>query len=81
MDFPLLKKWRREISVEKTRLTGNDINRIIPPKEKEEAIKQSERYEKEYEQSRIELEKIRKNLEELKAALKQLEELQNNQDI
>ena len=50
------------------KLTKNDIEKILPPLGKDEAIKQTERYEEEYENSKKEFEefmkKIRETLEE-----------------
>lgn len=57
----------------KTKLTKKDIDKAIPPRKKDEAIKQSERYEKEYNLSKKELEEILEKFEEL---MKLLEENQ-----
>lgn len=54
----------------KSKVSKSDVDRIIPPKKKREAIEQSERYEKEYEDSKRELDEILKRLEEI---LKQFE--------
>ncbi len=57
----------------KNKLTKNDIDKIIPPKEKREAIEQSVRYEQEYEMSKRELEEIMGNLKQLAAQLSEEE--------
>lgn len=60
--------------MEKIKLTKRDIDKVIPPLGKNEAIKQSERYEKEYEESKRQLEELLKELEVLKDELRKLEE-------
>lgn len=55
----------------KVKLTKNDIEQVIPPKKKNEAIEQTERYEKEYEISKKELDRI---LEQMDALFEQLKE-------
>lgn len=57
----------------KVKLTKSDIEKVIPPKDKSEAIEQSERYEKEYEVSKKELEAILESLEQLLEELKMIE--------
>lgn len=57
----------------KIKLTRNDIEKAIPPLEKNEAIKQSERYEEEYHMSKKELDEI---IERLKKLMNELEELE-----
>lgn len=59
----------------KTKLTKKDIDRIIPPKDKKDAIKESERFEQEYEKNKKDLEKI------LEALNKMAEELNRNEDL
>lgn len=51
--------------MQRNKLTKKDIDRVLPPKEKEEAIEQSERYEKEYETSKRKLDEILQQLEEM----------------
>ena len=51
----------------------NNIDKVLPPKEKKDAIEQSERYEKEYEMSRKKLDEILMELERLKKELEELE--------
>lgn len=57
----------------KSKLTKSDMDRIIPPKKKAEAIEQSERYEREYELSKKELDDMIKKLDELLEKLKNSE--------
>lgn len=57
----------------KSKLTKSDMDRIIPPKKKDEAIEQSERYEREYELSKKELDDMIKKLDELLEKLKNSE--------
>lgn len=57
----------------KIKLTKSDIEKVIPPKDKNEAIEQSERYEKEYEISKKELEDILENLGQLMEEFKKME--------
>lgn len=47
------------------KLTKNDIDKIIPPKPKNDAIKQTKRYEEEYEISKKEIEEIMERLSKL----------------
>ena len=63
--------------MEKIKLTKKDIEKVIPPKGKDEAIEQSERYEREYEASKKKLDDILKRLDEI---LKQLEESEVHND-
>lgn len=49
----------------KNKLSRKDIEKVFPPKDKNEAIEQSERYEKEYEISKKELDEFLRKLEEL----------------
>lgn len=55
------------------RLSKKEIEKILPPLEREKAIEQSMRYENEYKASKKELERIFLELERYK---KQLEETQ-----
>lgn len=57
----------------KTKLTKNDIDKVFPPKQRSEAIEQSERYEQEYEVSKKRLDDILEKLDEM---LKELEKLE-----
>ena len=57
----------------KSKLTKRDMDRIIPPKKKDEAIEQSERYEREYELGKEELDDMIKKLDELLEKLKNSE--------
>lgn len=57
----------------KSKLTKNDIDKVMPPKHKEGAIEQSERYEKEYEISKKELDDILKKMEKMMDALRDKE--------
>lgn len=52
----------------KIKLTKKDIERVLPPMEKEQAIKQTEKYVAEYEKSKKELEEM---LEKLKSMYNQ----------
>lgn len=56
------------------KITNKQINKFLPSKPKQEAIKESERYRKEYEQSRQQLEDIISDLERLKKELLELED-------
>ena len=47
------------------KLTKKDIERVLPPMDKERAIEQTEKYVSEYEKSKKELEEILKKLKEL----------------
>ena len=49
----------------KVKLTKNDIERIRPPMDKEDAIEQTEKYVTEYEKSKKELDEILEKLKEL----------------
>ncbi len=62
--------------MEKKRLTKREIEKVLPPLERDDAIKQSVRYEREYEESKKQLEDILKKLEILKAELEKLEKSQ-----
>ena len=55
----------------KIKLTRNDIEKVLPPQEREEAIKQSERYEKEYEISKKRLDELLSELEKLMKDIEQ----------
>ncbi len=57
----------------KNKLTRSDIDKAIPPREKDEAIRQSERYEMEYNISKKELDEILEKLEQLMELLKEKE--------
>lgn len=59
----------------KIKLTKNDFEKVLPPKEKQEAIEQSERYEKEYEKSKKQLDAI---LEQLERLMKELDKQEDN---
>lgn len=59
----------------KIKLTKKDIDRAFPPREKEDAIEQSARYEKEYEVSRKELEEM---LEKMENLLKKIEAMEKD---
>ena len=59
----------------KIKLIKNDFEKVLPPKEKQEAIEQSERYEKEYEKSKKQLDEI---LEQLEILMKELEKQEDN---
>jgi hypothetical protein len=59
----------------KIKLTKKDIDRAFPPREKEDAIEQSARYEQEYESSRKELDEMLKKMDEL---LKKLEAMEKD---
>lgn len=49
----------------RVKLTKKDIERVIPPMDKEGAIEQTEKYVSEYEKSKKELEDILEKLKEL----------------
>ena len=57
----------------KNKLTRSDIDKAIPPREKDKAIRQSERYEMEYNISKKELDGILEKLEQLMELLKEKE--------
>ncbi len=47
------------------KLTKNEIEKIIPPKQKDDAIEQTKRYEEEYKISKKELEELLEKLSKL----------------
>lgn len=59
------------------KLTKNDIDKIIPPKQKGDAIEQTKRYEKEYEISKKEIEEIIEKLARLYGEMKESNEDEN----
>lgn len=60
--------------MEKIKLTQKDIEKVIPPKDKKEAMQETERFEREFEKNRKELEEM---FEELQ---KMIEELQKKEE-
>lgn len=63
--------------MEKIKLTKKDIDRIIPPKNKKDAIEESERFEQEYEKNKKDLEEI---LEALKKLAEEFNKNERNED-
>lgn len=59
----------------RNKLTKSDIDKALPPKEKREAIEQSERYVREYELSRKELDEMLSRLEKVMEKLKRTENM------